>query len=118
MTRLDDFVRKSRIERVDFIKLDVEGAELTVLKGASDLLQRSPRPVIHAEVEDIRTEPWGYRASEIVRTLDALGFEWFEPQFDGTLVRIGPEREEFQANLVAVPKESREEVLSQINQIC
>jgi hypothetical protein len=108
---------ESRIERVDFIKLDVEGAELSVLKGASDLPRR-PRPVIHAEVEDIRTEPGGYRASEIVLTLEALGFEWFQPQLDGTLIRIGPEREEFQANLTAVPNERREEVLSRMNEVC
>jgi FkbM family methyltransferase len=117
VTRLDDFVRESRIERVDFIKLDVEGAELSVLKGASDLPRR-PRPVIHAEVEDIRTELWGYRASEIVLTLEALGCERFQPQLDGTLIRIGPEREEFQANLTAVPNERREEVLSRMNQVC
>lgn len=32
---LDDYVREKKIPRVDFIKLDVEGAELEVLKGAA-----------------------------------------------------------------------------------
>jgi hypothetical protein len=66
----------------------------------------------------VRTQPWGYRARENVATLDAPEYEWFQPELDGRLVRIGPEREEFQANLVAVPKERGEEVLSRTNQAC
>ena len=118
VTSLDDWLRVHDLDRADFIKLDVEGAELSVLKGASGLLRRRPRPVIYAEVEDRRTQPWGYRASEIVTTLDALEYEWFQPESDGKLVAIGPEREEFQANLVAVPKERRAEVLCRTNQTC
>jgi FkbM family methyltransferase len=118
VTSLDDWVRAQNLDRVDFIKLDVEGAELSVVKGASGLLRRRPRPVIYAEVEDRRTQPWGYPAREIVATLDALEYEWFRPELDGKLVSIGPEREGFQANLVAVPKERREEVLSRAKKAC
>ena len=35
ITTLDDYVREKNLPRVDFIKLDVEGAELDVLKGAA-----------------------------------------------------------------------------------
>lgn len=35
ITTLDDYVRENNLPRVDFIKMDVEGAELDVLKGAS-----------------------------------------------------------------------------------
>jgi FkbM family methyltransferase len=118
ITSLDDWARGQNLGRVDFIKLDVEGAELSVLRGARELLCRRPRPVIYAEVEDRRTQPWGYRAKEIVATLDALEYEWFQPGLDGKLVALGPGREEFEANLVAVPNERREEVLSRTNQVC
>lgn len=46
----------------DFIKLDAEGAELLVLYGAMKLLNRTPRPAMLVEVQDIRTKPWGYAA--------------------------------------------------------
>src|SRR5229473_4122855 len=38
--RLDDVLGESGVSKVDFIKLDVEGAELSVLHGATKLLQR------------------------------------------------------------------------------
>lgn len=38
VTSLDDFIEENSIEKVDFIKMDVEGAELDILKGATRLL--------------------------------------------------------------------------------
>jgi len=38
LRRLDDVCREQQIERIDFLKLDVEGHELAVLRGAGVLL--------------------------------------------------------------------------------
>ena len=53
----DDALQRLGIERVDFIKLDIEGAELSFLQGAGCTLAKS-RPVILAEVQDLRCQPW------------------------------------------------------------
>jgi FkbM family methyltransferase len=113
---LDSYLAGAKISSVDFVKLDVEGAELSVLQGAQQLLRSSGRPVFMVEVEDHRTKPWGYRASEVVITLDAAGYEWFQPQPDGSLFEIAPARGDFEANLVAVPKERKDKVLSRLEQ--
>ena len=102
---LSDFLVWQHIERVDFIKMDVEGAELAVLKGAGHLLERPPRPVILAEVYDIRTEPWGYRAREIVTFLQQRGYRWFGINGQGDLNPVEAERECFDDNFVALPEE-------------
>lgn len=104
ITRLDRWIREQSIERVDFMKLDVEGAELSVLKGASELLNRNPRPVILAEVADIRTAAWGYRAAEIVTALECVGYHWFNVMADGSLVPVS-QIDARESNLVAVPEE-------------
>lgn len=37
---IDDFVREKNIEKVDFIKLDIEGSELACLTGAKETIQK------------------------------------------------------------------------------
>jgi len=39
ITTLDKFCKESRIEKINYLKLDVEGNEMEVLKGAQDLLK-------------------------------------------------------------------------------
>ncbi len=102
---LDRVLEEHEIDRVDFIKLDVEGAELSVLKGARNLLDRRPRPLILVEVEDIRTQPWGYPAREIIRYLTSLDYRWFRPIQNGRIEEIDSEQLEYDGNFVAVPNE-------------
>ena len=39
LTTIDDFVREKNIPKVDFIKMDIEGAELDALKGAINTIK-------------------------------------------------------------------------------
>jgi FkbM family methyltransferase len=105
VARLDDVLSSQGIDRVHFIKLDVEGAELEVLEGAARLLERRPRPVILAEVQDIRTQPWGYPAREIINDLANRGFRWFRLSEDGSLESLNVTAETFDGNFVAWPEE-------------
>jgi len=110
--RLDDILAELQISRVDFIKLDVEGGELPVLQGALKLLNRSSRPAMLVEVQDIRTAPWGYPAREIVRFLMRLLYQWFSIGPKGALLPINCDQEHYDANLVALPAERLSEFLS------
>jgi len=74
---LDFFVQSNSINYVDFIKLDVEGSELDVLKGALNILQTS---VLGLSLEVlfhscIRNQP---TFSHIDLFLDSLGFRLFD----------------------------------------
>ena len=106
---LDDVLRGLGISRVDFIKLDVEGAELSFLHGASKLLHSASRPAILAEVQDIRTRPRGYPAREIIKFLAAAGYRWFALAGDGELHPVSSDLPSYDANLVALPRERVEE---------
>jgi len=109
---LDDFLRENRIPRVDFLKVDVEGGELEVLRGASKLLASELRPVIMCETAEIRTAPWGYSAREIVGALEQLQYVWFSIRPDGTLSELMPEEDLQDTNLAAVPRERVQETIS------
>ena len=104
--RLEEYLRSKRIGTADFIKLDVEGAELGVLKGAGAFLEHEPRPVLLCEVQDARTEAWGYPASEIIHFLERLGFAWFMIREDGNLQRVAAKSQSnWDGNFVAAPPE-------------
>ena len=99
---------------MDFIKLDVEGAERDVLQGAERLLDRKPRPVILAEIQDVRTKPWGYRAKEIIQHLSHKGYKWLRPTTDGLLRDLDTSLDEYEGNFVAVPEERLGQVRERI----
>jgi FkbM family methyltransferase len=114
--RLDDVLAELGVGKVDFIKLDVEGAELSVLYGAMKLLHRDSRPAILAEVQDIRTQPWGYAAREIIQFLIRMDYRWFVIAAKGALLPISCDQETYDANLVALPVERTEEFLKLLGQ--
>lgn len=99
---MDNWLYRRGIDRVDFIKLDVEGAELGVLEGAARLLRRPDRPMILAEVEDLRTGVWGYAAREIVGFLRQYGYAWFRFTDKG-LRPIENDCGTWNENLLAIP---------------
>jgi FkbM family methyltransferase len=114
VTRLDDWLDRQKIAQVDFVKVDVEGAELEVLKGAERLFDRKPRPVILAEVQDVRTRPWGYRAKEILFHLHEKGYKWFSLGPEGALEELDLSADNFEGNFVACPPEWNAEITGMI----
>jgi len=66
---LDSF----QFESIDYIKIDVEGFELQVLKGAAETI-KSNRPVINIEVKNT-CERFGYKQEDILDYLKELGMQ-------------------------------------------
>jgi FkbM family methyltransferase len=90
--RLDDVLNELRIDRVDVMKVDVEGFEAEVFRGAAQML-RSSRPAILFEVNDIYQ-----RESEVsapaIDVLRDLGYSLFGIGIDSsgevTLIPVAP----------------------------
>jgi FkbM family methyltransferase len=72
--RLDDIVKEAGVDRVDAIKIDVEGAEFLVLKGAADALDRY-KPVVSVELLDDQLKSMGSSADEVVAYMRSHGYE-------------------------------------------
>jgi hypothetical protein len=109
---LDDCLAAERIERVDLVKMDVEGGELDVLRGARQLLTQEPRPVFLCELSNRRTSWWGYPAREIYEHFRAFHFQLYSVLPSGDL-RPSPLRDDFDENLVALPQEREDRLGSQ-----
>jgi FkbM family methyltransferase len=102
---LDAVLCEQGISGVDFVKLDVEGAELSVLKGAAQLLKSAHRPLVLCEVQDQRTAPWGYAARCILEYLCSCGYSWFRLDETGVPRPLPMSNAQYDGNFVAIPKE-------------
>ena len=69
---IDDIVGELRLERLDCIKLDVEGAEYGALSGAKNTLRRF-RPKILVEEHEFKFQGIGPRCQGLIDALD-LGY--------------------------------------------
>jgi len=74
---LDSFLTTSHIKHVDFIKMDVEGAERFVLNGMLKTLDEHPNLQFVIEFADTTTSGFGYSAKEIGHLLLDRGCQLF-----------------------------------------
>ncbi|WP_413319059.1 FkbM family methyltransferase [Agrococcus sp. 1P02AA] len=73
VTTIDEVCAARGIERVRFIKVDVEGFEPGVVHGASRVIQRD-RPSLLLEVEDRHLERYSTTAAAFTSSLRELGY--------------------------------------------
>ncbi len=65
-----------------FVKMDVEGAEYEVLKGARALL-KDHQPILLSEMDDSLLTQFGTRASEVVLFLEDFGYQVIDARTGG-----------------------------------
>ena len=74
---LDNFCAGSRISCIDILKLDVEGAEVKVLEGASRMLSKQAIKLIYSEVMFIPHYDSGCMFHELAAFLNRHGYTLF-----------------------------------------
>lgn len=89
MTRLDDFVKAECLDRVDFIKADIEGGELGLLRGGENLL-KTFRPSILIEIVDIHCRRFGHAPQDVYQYLVERGYTGRYITDRGDLVDLDP----------------------------
>lgn len=77
--RLDRIVPLEFWKKLKLVKIDVEGAEHLVLKGATDLLQHWQPPYLICEVTDQWLKEMGSSAQELITFLETFGYTPFRP---------------------------------------
>jgi FkbM family methyltransferase len=73
LTTLDRFVKEHGIQKIDLIKIDVEGYEFNVLKGAGKTLLEY-KPLLFIELDDNNLREQGETPSELIAYLQSFGY--------------------------------------------
>ncbi len=76
METLDSYVSNHKIDRIDLIKLDVDGFEGKVIRGAFHALSRF-KPVLIMEIAPTWTEMRGDNMMDILSKLEEIGYKFY-----------------------------------------
>lgn len=74
--RLDDLISNKKLEKIDFIKCDVEGAELLVMEGAIKTLEKF-KPVLFLEMLRKWSAKFNYHPNDIIHLLSKIGYSCY-----------------------------------------
>jgi FkbM family methyltransferase len=111
---LDDVVGEQKLDRIDVIKIDVEGAEASVIAGGTGVLG-AMRPLIILEISDKALRGQGSDAQKLLATLRGeLGYEIgvFSAE-TGRIERLAEGRD-LSPNVVAMPRDRLSEILAAV----
>ncbi len=101
-TTLDAFCADAGIEQISVLKVDVEGAEGRVLRGAHDLLAERRVALLMLELSDETLAADGWSSERVLRLLRDHGYETWAIEA-GALTPFRPLGTIAFANLVATP---------------
>jgi FkbM family methyltransferase len=103
LRRLDSLLQESALERLDFLKIDAEGAEMRVLAGAGDALRKF-RPFILLEMNDRALKAQGSSRDNVIRHLESQDYRiyLFDP---ATGLPVPAFEGRYGDNMLAVPVE-------------
>jgi FkbM family methyltransferase len=77
LEKLDELFTEKNLSKPDVLKVDVEGAELFVLKGAEAILKKY-QPKIILEFNSETSEAAGYTQQDLLSFLKPLGYQFYE----------------------------------------
>ncbi len=86
---LDGFLTENGGPVVSLVKIDVQGAEMRVLRGATQILARC-RPALFIEIDDAAMRKQGSTAQELLSFLTDLGYIPYELRLFGPAQAIAP----------------------------
>lgn len=73
---LDTFISTQRLDQLDFIKCDVEGAELSVIKGGLNTIKNF-LPILFIELFERWTLQFNYHPNDVIYLLKTIGYKCF-----------------------------------------
>lgn len=101
---LDKLIQETTIKQIDAIKIDVEGAELSVLKGGLRTLKLL-KPLLLMELSDRTLTKQGSNSNQIWKLLTRLSYIIYEFNQSSEKLREARQKKNYDGeNIIAIPK--------------
>jgi FkbM family methyltransferase len=106
VTTLDAHTLEHGLQRIEFLKIDVEGFELSVIRGAREILDQKRVDLILLEIGDVTCATAGVDPMELLNELESHGYRLHSINAEGEITdRISAfPATTFSANFVAMPE--------------
>ena len=114
MRTVDEMAAELGLTHIDIMKIDVEGAEASVIAGARNVLTAA-RPLIMLEISDKALRGQGSDAQRLIATFrDELDYEIGVFSSRTGKIDLLAAGQELSLNVVALPRERADEILTQV----
>ena len=110
ITTLDNYMVDNNISKCDFIKIDIEGAEIFFIQGAMKTIEKC-KPIIYGEFNSFFIAKFGFTVMDVWKLLRPLGYipliedEINKAKFKPVDMKIGL------VNLLFIPFERKNEIV-------
>jgi hypothetical protein len=101
--KLDNLTSRLDLQRLDVIKIDVEGGELSVIRSGADTLRKF-RPVLIVEINRERCQSSGISAEFLIKEIKSMGYSIHLLASDGHLAEYSETNDFDVCDIVARPK--------------
>ncbi|MCL5807625.1 MAG: FkbM family methyltransferase [Deltaproteobacteria bacterium] len=88
IVRLDDFCEKENIKRVNVLKIDAEGYENEIIKGAGNILNLNQDLLVMMEISRVCLKEAGLTPHELISNMEGFRFRGFKANMNGRLVPL------------------------------
>jgi FkbM family methyltransferase len=88
---LDDYANRAGVHSIDFLKIDVEGYEGHVLRGAANLISSSPDLIVLSELARKNFTPLGFSINAVIDWMRDRGFDAWMVATDVPMLRSVPQ---------------------------
>ena len=101
--KIDSYCKERNISTIDYLKIDIEGAEIYALKGASELLKEKKIKYLQFEISQKMLEGIEVEAIDVFNFLHSMDYECHEITEEGEIGERALGSSSFYENYIAFP---------------
>ena len=104
---LDSYLKENEVADVNFVKVDIEGAEMLFLRGAESLFEQQVPPIFLMEMALEQTGNFGYKPDDLIRFIsERASYDFYAVnEYKNTLELVtGFPQDDIGANVFCIPQ--------------